>query len=223
METKPNTDNVYEEILNLFVGKRGDCNEWMEKPFTDLSKVMATNKISFVAVPKERVETHHIELIGKTKGVYPCLHTCEKEITLHRLQEAMKQVPLVDELDNHKAYKCKECNGFGQVEWQYGNYTDEDDCPKCNGDGEFKTDRKPTGKKVYDPSKVIIIGDSKFNVLELELLKKTIELLKQDKFSLVNQTQPKQASLFKIEDVEILMMPFLPDGNVDLVAATIKI
>lgn len=92
---------------------------------------------------------------------------CTETLSVSRLSEALAKVPKTRNI------VCPECNGKGQVNYQYYNQSanekvyHEFDCPHCNGTGAV--DGK-NGKLRYDDSYHIIIGGADFRPSYLKVL-----------------------------------------------------
>lgn len=199
--------DVYQQVLQLITSK--DRTDWMKEPFLVGDKAVSTNGWVLVSVPKFNDE--YQDKSEKTKTVYPIEYNCEKQITLSEFKEAISKAPLVDCFDETEQ-KCDACYGKGEVEYEFSygrkDYTIDHECPVCEGEGTiYKTSEKPNGKKQIDYSKFIIVGNSTFNIARLEDVVKVAELVKSENITIVFQGKPTQATLFKIQDVEMLVMP----------------
>ncbi len=213
-QTHASAIDVYEAVLRIFTSK-DDLREWMKNPFIVGDKAVATNGYSLVAVPKWSGDYEKSE---KTKMVYPVEPNCNKIINTEQIKDAFSKVPLVDDYEEiSEQLKCKECNGYGEVEWEYDGdkrtYTLDADCPVCDGAGiSLEKTKRHNGKKIYDYSKQIIISDSRFALSRIEDLLRVAELLEEDKVALIYQ-KPSSTCLFKIKDVDVLLMPLMSSDN----------
>lgn len=79
----------------------------------------------------------------------------------------MDECPKVDEeIVIQDAVECKECDGSGEVYWEYtdnSGHTHEhlDECPVCDGTGEIEHEKtKKTGKKILKSEAVINVGNA---------------------------------------------------------------
>lgn len=212
-ETKPDgyavLGNVYLSLLNKFKANNDNYNrDWMAKPFNVGNKTVSTNAYILVATP---LQEGFEDLSNKTKGVYPMDFILDKKIPVSELKEKLNDFPKIDCFDEEEK-QCDACNGYGDVDFEFSyngkDYESNQDCPICDGSGVFNTvSKKPNGKKELNYNKFFGIGNSVFNVARIEELLEVAEMLKSDEIILINQTQSNRASLFKIKDVEVLLMP----------------
>lgn len=210
-ETKPDgyilSGNVFLTLLNRF--KSNDYRrDWMSKPFNVGNSTVSTNGYILISTP---LQEGFEDLSNKTKGVYPMDFNLDTKILVSELKQKINDFPKVD-CFNEEEKKCDACNGYGDVDFEFSHngkdYESNQDCPVCDGSGVFNTVSKtPNGKKELDCNKFFGIGNSVFNVARIEELLEVAETLEADEITLVNQTQPNKASLFKIKEVEVLLMP----------------
>ena len=104
---------------------------------------------------------------GKVEPVYQPPQTPFKTYSIQSIRDEIYKLPQVDEYD----YKeCSECDGSGEVEYTYESKSGRDyeidyDCPKCGGNGDFKT---KTGKMIPDVNNYSFYFDgSHFNPLKV--------------------------------------------------------
>ena len=132
--------NNEKELLNLFVDK-DDIRPNFQEPFLNANygEVWATDGYSLLFVNQECLNGEYPtreltmpELMDKN---------CTTVITQDALRVALSECPQVDEeIETGKYKKCKECDGSGEVEWEYfdnkGSCHQRDfDCPCCDGSG----------------------------------------------------------------------------------------
>jgi hypothetical protein len=210
-ETKPDgytvLGDVFLTLLNRF--KSNDYRrDWMTTPFNVENKTVATNGYILIATP---LQEGFDDLSNKTKGVYPMPFILDNKISVLELKQKLNDFPKVDCFDEEEK-ECDACDGYGEVDFYFSHngedYEREEECPVCEGNGIIeKISKTPNGKKELDYNKFFGIGNSVFNVARIEELLEVAETLESDEITLVNQTQPNKASLFKIKEVEILLMP----------------
>lgn len=194
-------NNVYLQILNRFKAK-DDMRMWMSESFNVGEKTVSTNGYILVATP---LQEGFDDKSNKTTGVYPVDIIMDKKISTIELKEKLKDFPKVDCFDEEEE-KCDACEGFGEVDFVFSHgskdYEIEEECPVCEGSGIINSlSKKPNGKKELDYNKFFGIAKSVFNLARVEELLEVAEILKSNEITLVNQT------LFKIKDVEVLLMP----------------
>jgi hypothetical protein len=212
------------EILNIFTSKE-DGREWMQSPFIAGNKLIATNAWALVAIPRSP-EYLFEDRTEKVKTVYPVPHNCNREIKLSALKEAISNAPLIDCFDE-TSKRCPACRGEGEVDFEFNykgkDFTTEAECPVCSGEGSITSkSHVPNGKKEPDYSKCIRIGASIFNIERLEELVLAAQLIGSETITLVKQAAATESSVFTIEEVEVLVMPVLENGE-ENVCATVEI
>lgn len=210
-ETKPELytllGNVFLDLLNKFKAN-DDRRDWISKPFNVGNKTVSTNAYILIATPLQK---GFEDLPDKTKGVYPMDFILDKKILVSELRQKLNDFPKVDCFDEEEK-ECDACDGYGEVDYEFShngkNYEREEECPVCEGSGVIeKISKTPNGKKELDYNKFFGIGNSVFNVARIKELLEVAETLNSDEIILVNQTQPNKASLFKVKEVEVLLMP----------------
>lgn len=147
---------------------------------------------------------------GKTNHLLPYAAlkaTPMKTIERSQIKDALDKTPRIKEVIE-KSVECTECNGWGEVEWTYGAYTDDDDCPVCNGTGEGLSKKVETGKMIFTFEYVVKIGNHYFYPDRLEDLlnvSETIDahpqLLYQD------ESYEYKYTVFKIENAFFVLAP----------------
>lgn len=206
-------NNVYVQILNMFISD-DPYREWMQKPFNDAGKTIATNSERLVAIPQ--IEEYN--QLNKIGSIYPVNHNLKSLIKVNELQAKLKEFPTVDCYDTIIA-ECKECNGTGEVEWGYGSYTKDFDCPVCDGTGESEQlSETPNGGKEFDQTKYFQIGKCLFQVKYIQELFEVAKILESDEIYVVYQINNHSVTVFSIKDVEILIMPRLLDDQTNIAA-----
>ena len=214
--------DVYESILHLFTSK-DDFREWMKKPFLVGNKAVATDGRFLVAIPEWK---GNYEQSNKAASAYPMSVDFTKEYSIEQFKDAIAQVPLVDGFDEEtKVDECDECNGEGEVEFEYytnGRYYYHDaDCPVCEGQGKTEVTKQiPNGTKVPDNTKQIRIRLGCFSIEAVQRLIKLADLLNEDTVTLVNQKSNNSAAMFHVGQCEVLLMPLMNHGE-EQVAANI--
>lgn len=203
--------DVFLTLLNRFTNKNDFYSrDWMAQPFNVGNKTVSTNAHILIATP---LQEGFEDMSNKTKEVYPMPFILENKISVSELKQKLNDFPKVDCFDEEEK-KCDACTGFGDVDFEFyhngKNYESNQDCPVCDGSGVLNiVSKTPNGKKELDYNKFFGIGNSVFNVARIEELLEVAEALDADEITLVNQTQPNKPSLFKIKEVEVLLMPIM--------------
>lgn len=199
------------QILEEFTSN-DEYRDWMNSPVLINDICIATDAHILLIVPKQYCsitnnlpEEKHLNVLN----IIPPEKNTIKEINVDYLSVLMDKIPLVDEYINAETdQSCKTCDGDGNVEWVFEDYDKYDDCPVCYGEGTItKEELVKTGYKVKDFSKFTNINGSIFNT---EYVYKMCELAKKinaEKIKLVFSEKPNRASLFKINDFKVLLMP----------------
>lgn len=190
------------KILGIFLTGKEDPLKWMSMPFTVNGKTGATNAYSVVLLP---FISSYEDMSNKFEGIIPTPN-CSIRYSVAKLKECYNKIPLVD-IPPEK--ECPECNGDGQVEYEYngntGYFSKDIECPVCKGEG-FIIDRSV--KEVQqepDHNKCIVIGMGKFNCFRVSEIIQTAELLGAEYFTLIHQEdRPGGRFLFTINEVQII-------------------
>lgn len=142
-------------------------------------------------------------------------YPCEKTITIEALNKALEACPLVDEeVVIQDAVKCEECDGSGEVYWEYTDnhlHTHERlmDCPICDGTGEMEHEK--TGKKIIAEDTVVEVGIAHFFANRLQLLKTAMDFLNIASVKMTHNS-PKGANEFVVnDDIRIIIAGMLFD------------
>lgn len=206
-------EQQYEEILQLFVSK-DSLRAWMNTPFVmPDGRICSTDAHALVIVPtaEKKYESgdvkpatiSHIESLftgGKTKE--------DRHVSVEEVRKALDKIPHQDDYnETHK--KCDVCKGEGEVEWEFKGYTKEDECPKCDGDGEVLLSRTKNGLKYYSAWNTIIIKfcGVPFNPNYIEKMLKVASILDQTQIQIVSSNGKNKHVSFRIQDVDLIIMP----------------
>ena len=204
------------ELLNMFCNK-SYSNPLHSYPFFNprYNEVWSTDGYTLIRVNPEILVGEYIkESLPMPKLEYPC----EKTITIEALNKALEACPLVDEeVVIQDAVKCKECDGSGEVYWEYKDnhlHTHERifDCPICDGTGEMEHEKtKKTGKKVIAGDAVIEVGSAYIFAKYLQTLKQATDFLKVASVKMTHNS-PKGANEFVVnDDIRIIIASMLFD------------
>lgn len=197
--------NPYNYILSLFTSN-DSLREWMRKPFTIENMAISTNAFQLCFFDKS-LATDINECVENKKAnvlsIIPKTRDKNFVIILDNLQSQIMKVPLIKDSE-----ECEACGGEGEVsyEFEFGMriYTKEGDCPICEGLGRIE---KSGEEMVFDKQRSGKILNSNFTIESLLLLLKVAKTLDTNAIKLVYQEEANKASVFKIQDVEILVMP----------------
>lgn len=204
------------ELLNIFCNK-SYSNSLRSYPFFNprYNEVWSTNGYILIRINPEILISKYVkESLPMPKLEYPC----GKTITIEALNKALEACPLVDEeVVIQDAVKCEECDGSGEVYWEYKDShlrTHERifDCPICDGTGEMDHEKtKKTGKKVIADDAVIMVGDAYIFAKYLQTLKQAMDFLNIASVKMVHNS-PKGANEFVVnDDIRIIIASMLFD------------
>lgn len=153
------------ELLSAFCDN-SYSNPLRSAPFfnTKYNEVLSTDGYVLIRIKPERLACEY----PKGELTLPELEfPCKKKITIEAINEALDACPKVDEeVITQEAVECKECDGDGQVYWEYTDNHGHThnrlyDCPICDGTCEIKPEiRRKTGKQITDDRAIIKVGNA---------------------------------------------------------------
>jgi len=215
MEMKEDDElDIYNKTLLSFCDKDNTYSKWMNSPFilgdnrvyaTD-GKILGYIETVFI---RDQYPTLDGTLESSIKDVIPKTLNKNIKYPLKNLIDKLKEIELVDDFDiEEEEVECAECNGEGSVEWEYNDYQKFDTCPKCEGRCiNYVEKKEPNGKKIYKTEKSVQIYNSMFNPNYIQKLINVAESLKENKIRLLYQQEENSASLFRIKELIIVLMP----------------
>ncbi len=201
--------NTHLEILKTFTGN-DPLRPVFNEPFMIENTVYATDARVMAWTPSVNIE-QEIKPYERPENIIKVIPETQNknfEIKLSKLKKVFDNAPMIDEVEIIGGdVDCPECDGEGEVEWEYGYHTKEMDCPLCDGSGlkENKEEIK-TGNKILDPSKAIKIGKYNFRIGLLKKIYEAALSTKSESIKLVYQDLEYKGSLFTFRDFEILIM-----------------
>lgn len=192
--------------------------EWTTKPFNAFGKTMSTNTFAMFISPEIG---YYENREGRILNIYPLEPNMDVAIPLSVLKEAFDMIPKKD-IPEMIIVKCDACDGEGEVEYEFEykmrTYQTEATCPLCDGEGGTQTPTgKPSGKVEYDLYKLVQVGECAYNASRLSEIIWVAEAKEVDHVRLIHQTTPLKASIFLIDDIEVLSMPSRPDNNTETI------
>lgn len=204
--------NIIDEVLLLYVS-REDHNPKYRIPFLRHPYIYATNGHILIRVNENIVQTKYDGSKLNPESMFG-LSNCDHIITIDELKTLVSSpdIGMMDETTTTgKNIVCKECNGDGVVEWEYGRWSEDFDCPACGGSGYEESEKEvPTGNKIPDPCHPINLHNTHFRFMYIQMLIKTMQSLGLSEIRLVRQ-EPDKGNLFVInEDIQVIIMPVLP-------------
>ena len=196
-----------EELFNLFVSK-DRYYERYNKPFVYKDKIGATDAYTMIVTNATNVDFK----ITNTH-VPPNLDASLPKENAKELividKDAWEELKTEDELiEISPEIECKECKGEGEVEWQYRHYTEDFDCPVCDGSGiEQEARYEKTGNKVVGRS-LVNIKDAYFDAKLSQRLISVSDFEDKDLY-LVYHRDHRSAAMFRCGIFDMLLMPIL--------------
>ena len=207
-----------EKALHSII-KYSEYREWTQRPFTIGNNVYSTDGESIVKVPKEFVSTfvefQKEEIVKRILYFFNFKPQNLLTVNVQDLKDTIGKIPLIDECRNSdEDGKCKECDGRGEVEWEYEEYTKEMDCPICDGDGVIPDHKKEkTGRKIRSKGYFVDFNETIIRTCIIEQLINISCLLKVDEIELISQTAPNNEIVFKVGIAEILTRSVLHEDE----------
>lgn len=210
-----------EKIFKLFTGK-DELRPVFDEPFIVGEYVYATDSRYLIMTDKKLINfdvknQYNKFTREKMESIIPKTTKLKKlDIDLNYF-ESLKTA---DEYENHeKRMNCDECDGFGVVDWEYNNYTREDDCPVCYGTGgRDESKMVKTGRKTYIDCRVKI-SDAYFDIHIFDLLLKVMSITNESSY-IASKIKPNEGVKFKVGEYYIVLMPV---HNRDYKAKIIKL
>lgn len=135
------------------------------------------------------------------ESVYPTFENpVSIQFNISDYMEFKKDLPLIRE-----KIECTECEGNGEVEWEYMHWTKDDECPKCKGKGHWEGNNMVTNTKINYDLIVVVLSQKCLDVL-CKFLEQFHDIKSID--FIVERDKPFKV-FAKIEEYEILMMPIV--------------
>lgn len=132
--------------------------------------------------------------------------------------ESLKKVLASFEMEEErviieKGGECEECEGSGEVEWEYTDLDGEihfhdNDCPICDGKGEIEGVFENTGFMMPTEDSTVRIGKSFFRGIEAQKLFWTMEYFKVDKAEFSESEKSVSVALDNGVQIAISVKPY---------------
>ena len=204
------------ELLDKFCDK-AHVKKIFTEPFfnAEYGNVWSTNGFSLIQInPKVLIEEYPKKAVRLPMLECPC----KKEITIEAINKALDVCPKdEEEIVIQDAVECEDCNGTGEVTWEYMDihghtHEHESDCPVCDGTGEIEPEKtKKTGKFITDEYAVINIGNAYFYAHTIIKLKFAMDFLRITSVELTHNPERGANEFVLNDDVRIRLMPMLYD------------
>ena len=204
------------ELLSMFCDK-SYSNPLRSNPFfnTRYNEVWSTDGHILIRIKPERLVSEY----PKGELTLPALEfPCKKKVTIEALNKALNECPKIDEeIVIQDAVECKECDGSGEVYWEYTDNTGHthehlDECPVCDGTGEIEHEKtKKTGKKILKAKAVINVGNAYIFAHNIYKLKFAMDFLSITSADLISNPDRWSNEFVLDDDIHIALMPMLFD------------
>ena len=193
------------DVFSLFIGE-DELRPAMHKPFEINGKVYATDASTLVMTDKTNIDfvLDNEHTPPNCEAIIPKANT---SLILDITKEMFELLKTADEYEFvGKDIECKACEGDGEVEWYFENYTHEFDCPVCDGHG-WEEEKKgiKTGGKTFGKC-LVKIKDAYFSPDKVYKLIKVRDILGGE-IELISYSKSTSGAMFKIGMCEILLMP----------------
>lgn len=134
-------------------------------------------------------------------------------LTAATLENAISHAPLVDEYERTgKDVECEECDGTGEVIWDYKCWSKSFDCPVCDGTGYTETQMvKATGQKAINPDAAIQIGLIVFRAVFLKQILDAMEYCGCKEVSVTFGSRTTATRFNLTDEIDIILMPVNQD------------
>ena len=217
--TNCNSKN-WNDIFDLYVGKDDDMKAWMKRPFINFDGgVWATDGHAAIIVdpivcgitaPVDHHKTEIPELVETDKWLFVSYGDLQHAVDMCGTEEVMKETEVV----------CPECDGEGEVTWEYDASTDDEtyekefECPVCEGEGKIWKEM-PSGQ--FEPSRHngVKIGKAIFQAWQMARVLRAMRLFEAETLVIVSEPKEWDGTMFQIKGVpgvKILQMPMVdPD------------
>lgn len=209
------------ELFELFCDKE-HYNKKSHEPFLNVvyNEVWATDGYMVVAVKPELVSGRYRE--NRLPMNTPFGKACDRTVTLKAIKDALAKLPMVEE-EEIEDVDCDECDGSGEVEYEYvdkGGVTHEvtADCPICFGTGYVDGAPKKTGEMIADFCTPIKLGEAYIMAHRISKIAQAMELLGIDELIMAHNGRRDddtvEAYELQTNGVRFFVMPMLVEEDV---------
>lgn len=200
-----------DDLLQLFVST-DDLRPKFMRPWREGNYIFASETHICIRVKGSMTDTDYPCSNSHTNNMFLC-RCPDGKLNREILDNAISYAPTVDEIKTvGEDIECEECDGTGQVRWEYKSWTDIFDCPVCQGTGYSETARKEsTGRKIIHPEAGLRIGHFVFRVNFLNLVLQAMRFCDCNE-AIVSLGNLKIPARFSLSDsIDIILMPVLQD------------
>ncbi len=211
----PFNKEITHQILSLFVGNVY-AREYLQEPIIKDDKVYATNRNILVAIDKNNCDFISInesisfnpDQLFKESNINETLNIDSLMFEKYKTEDEFKYVG--------KDVECSECKGKGMVEWKYGRWEREFECPNCDGSGfSERVKKRKTGIKTIG-NYYVKIKDCFFKMEHFYKIIQVRDLIG-GKIRLIYITNPSSQAIFNVGICKFVIMPTIaPDESFNL-------
>jgi hypothetical protein len=215
------TESSLSDVFYLFCHNYDPTQPVMKTPFEINGYIYATDGHALIRCKKSDCD-FEIENAHTPPNCEAVIPTPNTNTVLNIDKSVFEQYKTADEYESiGEDRECSICKGRGEVTWKFDCYTKEYDCPVCSGSGlEAESRSVETGRKTIGNFRV------KLNetYLRMDLFYRLVraqDVLGGD-ITLLFQSTPTSAVLFKVGFCEILVMP-CPLGEYEEVEGVLNV
>jgi RecJ-like exonuclease len=210
--------NTYDKLLLKYVSK-DDLRKKMLKPFEQGEFAIATDGHRMILIPKELCEEKYGTDGVDAMAVYnrDRVEITPIEFTVKQLDDFISQFPMEDEC---LEIECEQCEGNGTIHCDCCD--NDNECNECNGDGHYNGGK--TGKRIVPQAcfdNLTILNGCKLNTNFLMKLSDEAKEIGAEKIALTHSDKTKM-NVFKIENINVVIMPLLREDEDDTQYKTFK-
>lgn len=202
-------NNNERELLSLFSAEDNELRPWMNEPFLVDGCVCATDSHIYIRIKADALNGEYSQrgrgLVNWPDG------NCSYIVTAKAIDNVLCRLPRVPEFKTTgENIPCSECNGAGEVEWEYDSLYDDPyfeyfPCPICHGSKyESIAQKEPTGSTIPDPDELIGIASTLLQSRYIHTLRKAMEIIGISSVHLTHSDE--EICAFKLDDnIDILI------------------
>lgn len=179
--------NNKQELFELFCDP-DSVSVFKQKPYyeTQRKKVFATNGLILIMMDPSMLSESYEEI--EKPSIYTVFRdSMEGYFTFESLKKVFESFEMEEEQElKEEGRECEECNGLGEVEWEYTDKVGEmyfryADCPSCKGEGKAEDVFESSGFMIPTDDSIVRIGKSFFRGILAQKLLWAMEYFNVDK------------------------------------------
>ena len=195
---KPKT---MQELFELFTNEN-DVKPFIHSPFIQGNYVIATDGEVLIRCKKNKYQGDY------SSDEAPNITEILPESNLNKpIDYNLQDFTSLFDTDEQIRIDCKECDGFGDVDWQYKHYEQRFECPVCEGRGGRDV---KTGAKVFSRKYGVKLNGEYFKI---DNIYKLIQVAEYTEKPIILTSIEKHKHLFQVGDFDVLILPTLVDSD----------